>query len=89
MCVVCETHKKQIELMKELMMDVEKREIAILVRKTDEVARLAEEINRRLAKMLALQDELPDAFGDMDVLMCVLSKLGGKRKDAIHVKTLS
>lgn len=89
MCVVCETRKKQIELMKELMMDVEKREIAILVRKTDEVARLGDEVNRKMAKMLALQDELPDAFGDMDVLMCVLSRLGGKRKDAIHVKTLS
>lgn len=89
MCVVCETRKKQIELMKELMMDVEKREIAILVQKTDEAARLAEEINRRLAKMLALQDELPDAFSDMDVLMCVLSKLNGKKKEATHVKTLS
>ncbi len=88
MCVVCETRKKQIELMKELMMDVEKREIAILVRKTDEVARLGDEVNRKMAKMLALQDELPDAFSDMDVLMCVLSKLGGKRKDAVHVKTL-
>jgi hypothetical protein len=89
MCVVCETRKKQIELMKELMMDVEKREIAILVRKTDEVARLGEEVNRRLAKMLALQDELPDVFTDVNVLSCVLSKLGGKRKDATHVKTLS
>lgn len=66
MCVVCETRKKQIEL----IMDVEKREISILVQKTDEAARLAEEINRRLAKMLALQDELPDAFSGMDVLMC-------------------
>lgn len=87
MCVVCETRKKQIELMKELMMYVEKREVAILVQKTDEVTRLAEEINRRLAKMLALQDELPDVFTDVNVLSCVLSKL--TRKDAVHVKTLS
>lgn len=86
MCVVCETRKKQIELMKELMMDVEKREIAILVQKTDEAARLAEEINRRLAKMLALQDELPDAFTDIEVLTCVLSKLG-RKKEPVHIKT--